>query len=111
LLEGVIEQLKERRDQLWNRWIPDMLGGYFADLCHVIAGVMDGLNELGQCWIVVGDSRYAGVVVPVADVLRELAESKGWRVAEVLAIRHMKSSAQQGWRQELAETLMKLRPH
>ena len=107
-LADVAAALDRVKGSLWNRWIPQMVGGYFADLLVVMRSVMSQLADSAQCWIVVGDSRYAGVSVPVGRILVELATSEGWTVKSSDPIRHMKSSAQQGWRPELAESLIVL---
>lgn len=107
-LNSVIEQLQETKKLLWDKWIPSMIGGYFGDLSAVLNSIIPSLLNDGQCWIVVGDSRYAGITVPVAQILRELSEHQGWTIERCEPIRHMKSSAQQGWRPELAESLIVL---
>lgn len=109
-LNSVIERLQASEKLLWDKWIPSMIGGYFSDLMAVLHRIMPSLLDGGQCWIVVGDSRYAGITVPVARILAELSENQGWTIERCEPIRHMKSSAQQGWRPELAESLIVLRP-
>ena len=109
-LNSVIAQLQDSKKSLWDSWIPEMIGAYFSDLIVVIDRVLSSLLDDGQCWIVIGDSRYAGITVPVARILGELSEHRGWRIDRCEPIRHMKSSAQQGWRPELAESLIVLGP-
>jgi hypothetical protein len=109
-LGSVIGQLRESKKSLWDPWIPHMIGAYFSDLKSVIEKITSNLSNDGQCWVVVGDSRYAGVNVPVARILEELSIHHEWIIDRSEPIRHMKSSAQQGWRPELAETLIVLRP-
>lgn len=109
LLAHTVDELSERRDALWSRWLPDMVGGYFADLCDVLARVHAKLRPGGLCWIVLGDSRYGGVFVPTADIVTELALQTGWSIEVTEACRSMRSSPQHGGRQELPETLLVLR--
>lgn len=107
-LATTIEKLKAKQDTLWSRWIPAMVGAYFNDLSQVMKRVRDSTTRDGECWMVVGDSRYAGVLIPVGKILAELAGDSNWGVREVTPFRHMKSSAQQGWKPELAESLVVL---
>lgn len=107
-LDAVCEELDARRSRLWSRWIPSMVGAYFSDLLAVLDRVRCSLSEHGQSWIVVGDSSYSDVAVPVAKILNELVSSRGWNVSTSEPFRHMKSSAQQGWRPQLAESLLVL---
>jgi hypothetical protein len=58
--------------------------------------------------MVVGDSCYAGVTVPVAEILVELAEAIGCNLVYTDAFRSMRTSAQQGGQLKLPETLIVL---
>lgn len=105
-LEAVIEKLIEARSSLWDHRIPEMVGAYFADLMGVVGRIHRRLSPGGSTWLVVGDSRYAGIRIAAADIIAELTEASGWRVKRFEPFRSMRSSAQQGGRRELAETLM-----
>jgi hypothetical protein len=107
-LHSVLKQLQETKESLWSPWIPQMIGGYFSDLADVLSKVISSLSGDGQCWMVVGDSRYSGITVPVGCILSELSRDRGWTIDRCEPIRHMRSSAQQGWRPDLAETLIVL---
>lgn len=109
-LEGVLRELRDCSDKLWHRRIPEMVGGYFADLIEALAAIREVLNEQGSVWLVVGDSRYADVVIPTATVLGELTEAVGFRTVTIESFRSMRSSAQQGGEHELAESLVVLTP-
>ncbi len=93
---------------LWNRNIPAMVGGYFAEMLGIVRAVRGLLPPKGQIWMVVGDSRYSGVTVSVANILSELASQAGCKVVLKEACRSMRSSAQQGGDATLKETLLVL---
>jgi hypothetical protein len=59
--------------------------------------------------MVVGDSRYQGVQVSVADVLIELGAELGFEKVAEEPFRSMRASPQQGGKAELLETLVTLR--
>ena len=105
-LGRTVEALREVRGELWNRHIPEMIGAYAADLAVVLEQLGHGLRVGGRAYVVVGDSRYAGVHVRVGTILGEVAESLGYRVLEMEPSRSMRASPQQGGRQELGETLV-----
>jgi hypothetical protein len=107
-LASVSAQLVEVRGDLWNRHIPDMVSAYFADMCVVIERIASVLTTGGRAYMVVGDSRYAGVQVPVATILSELALTRGFTIAGEEPFRSMRASPQQGGRPELVETLLTL---
>lgn len=101
--------LNEVRGDLWSRWLPEMVGGYFHDMKRVLEGLHVQLAAEGETWAVVGDSQYAGIPVPTAGILVELAPVMGYDVVDVEAFRSMRASAQQGGQEALDETLIVLR--
>jgi hypothetical protein len=107
-LDVAVEKLRIARKALWSPWIPEMVGAYFADLIGVIGDLHGILRPGGSIWLVVGDSRYGGVHVPTAAIVRSLAASTGLTVARVEPFRSMRTSAQQGWVSGLSETLVVL---
>ena len=108
-LMKALESLDSKRDKLWDRRIPAMVSGYFSDLLSVLEQLSRVLLDGATAWIVVGDSRYAGVQIPVAQVLQELLDDRGWHVMATEPFRSMRTSAQQGGGRMLAEQLLVLR--
>ena len=105
----VITKLEDKRLDLWNPNIPSMVGAYFSDLLEVLDHIGRILVEGGSAWMVVGDSRYAGVEIPVANVLEELACTRGWEILAKEPFRMMPTSPQQGGEKTLAEQLLVFR--
>lgn len=108
LLASTIERLEHSRDALWSAHIPNMIGAYFAEMDAILQSMQRALRPRGQAWLVVGDSRYASIDVPVALILVELAKAMGYSVIRQEPFRSMRSSPQQGGAMELAETLLVL---
>lgn len=107
-LSRALGRLRRARDDLWSPWIPDMIGQYFHDMCRVLCLLRQRLTEKGEVWAVVGDSRYAGIQVPVARILADYAPALGYRVLNIEPFRSMRASAQQGGQYQLAESLLVL---
>ncbi|WP_300530304.1 hypothetical protein [Maricaulis sp.] len=107
-LEGCLIELNEVQSKLWNKGIPQMVGSYFADMESVLLRLHSALAENGRVYMTVGDSQYAGVHVPVARVLCEIAPQLSFEVLGTEKVRAMRASPQQGGRAELPETLIKL---
>ncbi|RUY54525.1 hypothetical protein EN962_22835 [Mesorhizobium sp. M7A.F.Ca.CA.001.09.2.1] len=105
-LSAITGQLKGVRADLWNRHIPDMVSAYFSDMCVIMERLSKSLVSKGRVYMVVGDSRYAGIQVPVATILNELALERGFSIAGEEPFRSMRASPQQGGRPELKETLL-----
>jgi hypothetical protein len=107
IVAETVKTLK-RTEGLWNKNIPDMIGAYFADMETLLTQVRAKLTTAGRVYMVVGDSKYAGVEVPVADALSEIAPPLGYSIECVEPFRSMRASPQQGGREELDETLIVL---
>jgi hypothetical protein len=107
-LHETVIGLREVADKLWDQHIPDMIAAYAADMAHVLSGLGTRMRRDGRAYIVVGDSRYGGVDVPVATILAELSPDCGFTPLRVEPCRSMRASPQQGGRPELAETLLVL---
>jgi len=108
-LDAVAAELDKVRSDLWNRSIPDMVRAYFGDMNTIMARLAGALFAGGRAYLVVGDSRYHGVQISVADILIELAAPLGFEKIADEPFRSMRASPQQGGRQELVESLITLR--
>lgn len=110
-LDSTIAELSRAQSLLWDRRIPEMVGAYFADIMGIVDRIRCRLSSGGTAWLVVGDSCYAGVKIPTANIIAELASALGWGVKSLEPFRSMRLSAQQGGGSELAETLIVLDPN
>ena len=108
-LKATMNALSDVRGKLWNRNIPEMVGAYGRDMAIVLEKLAVGMRPRGRVYMIVGDSRYAGVDVPVATIISEIAPSLGYEVNGLEPCRSMRSSPQQGGRRELQETLIVLK--
>jgi hypothetical protein len=107
-LEQTLKALGTVQARLWNPDITAMIAAYFDDIGAILTRLSVRLRERGRVYMVVGDSRYAGVDVPVAAVLTEQASSHGFEVVRAEPFRSMRASPQQGGGHELSETLLVL---
>jgi hypothetical protein len=111
-LERTVDALDAARRRLWDRNIPEMIAAYFDDIATVLTALCGQLRPDGRIYMVVGDSGYAGIDVPVAQVLKELAPEIGFEFVTEERFRSMRSmrlSPCQGACEELAERLLVLR--
>ena len=107
-LTRAYKRLCRKRDDLWDKSIPEMVLAYFGDMEVILRSVRRKLHRGGKAFLAVGNSKYAGVVIDTATILSELAPNVGFRCCRTSAIRSMRSSAQQGGRFELSESLVVL---
>lgn len=109
LLQSTLNQLKRKEIFLWDRNIPAMVGAYFRDMERVLQECRRLLSERGKLMMVVGDSRYSEVTIPVADILAQQARCLGFGQVKTRRVRQMRASAQQGGKFQLAESIVELR--
>lgn len=107
-LSKVVEELNGQKDELWSPWIPSMVEAYIEDLGVIIEEAARCVRPGGQIALVVGDSAYKGIRIPVATILSELCQLRGVGFSHVETLRKMKGSAQQGWRELLNEDLVRI---
>lgn len=92
-LEKLID-LMDRDASSWRMGVPDLLRGYFDDMrttlkhCHK-------LLANGKCYIVVGNSAFAGVIIPTDALLAKIGLESGFSKAEILVTRHLTVAPQQ----------------
>lgn len=105
-LKLVYRALTAQRRHLWNKRIPEMVCNYFEDMRAVLESCRMVLRTGGHLVLAVGDSRYAGVYINVARILTEIGQDLGFRHVRTEAVRSMRTSAQQGGRRALKESLV-----
>jgi len=105
-LTRTLHELEKVRSSLWNRHIPDMVCAYVSDMGDMMAALSSRLRPGGRVYMVVGDSRYGGVDVPVAKILAQIARHVDLSLLKAESCRSMRASPQQGGKQELPETLL-----
>jgi len=108
LLERTLAELTSQRDRLWDASIPAMVGAYFRDIEMVLTQCHRLLAKRGKVMMVVGDSRYADVRIEVAAIIAQIAQAMGFGKVTTREVRQMRSSAQQGGRYQLAESIVEL---
>ena len=109
ILSDALGKLRHESHRLWNRRIPDMVAGYFSDMVDALRGIAESLVAGGTAWVVMGDSRYAGVSIPSARILEDLMPQTGLSLESMEPCRSMRSSAQQGGQHTLSEELLILK--
>lgn len=92
-LERLLD-LMDREASSWRMGVPDLLRGYFDDMRIILEHCRKTLAG-GSCFVVVGNSAFAGVVIPTDVLLANLGRESGFRHAEILVTRHLPVAPQQ----------------
>jgi hypothetical protein len=78
----------------WRMGVPELLRGYFDDM-RITLRHCKTLVADGQCFVVVGNSAFAGVIIPTDVILANLGLECGFKKAEILVARHLTVAPQQ----------------
>jgi len=86
--------LMDRAASSWRMGVPYALRGYFDDMYNTLRQCR-ALVPNGRCHIVVGNSAYAGVIVPTDSMIASLGLQAGFSKAKMLVVRHLTVAPQQ----------------
>jgi DNA modification methylase len=82
-------------EKVWDKRIPLAVNGYFQDMMTVLGETYKVLSPKGACSIVVGNSSYAGILIPTDALLAKIGEMKGFDIRNIEIARHLTTSSQQ----------------
>ena len=71
--------------------IPALVRGYFSDMQVALQRMREVSIDSGELILDIGDSRFAGVSVPVPELLGQIAAEVGWYLKETIHIRNRRS--------------------
>ena len=87
--------LKELARSCQDTRVTQMVSGYFEDMYAVLRAIVAKLKPGGSVAFVLGNTRHAGVLVPVDIIVAALGESVGLKLEGITAVRYRGNSAQQ----------------
>lgn len=80
---------------LWNKNIPFMIKGYFADMDQLFKDMHPKLTPGAKLYINVSNSAYGGQICEVDTILAKIAKRTGYKPIEIRTARLINSSKQQ----------------
>lgn len=107
-LEIFMKHINSLNGQLWNRNIPNMIKGYFADMQGMLRDLSSKLKKGAMLYINVANSAYGNKVCEVDVIIAEIARQVGYSPIEIREVRHVKSSRQQKEVNKLRESIIVL---
>lgn len=113
-LEALISDM-DRQSSSWRMGVPELLRGYFSDMVEVLRQCREKLTDNGICHVVVGNSAFAGVIIPSDSLTARAAELAGFGETEIWVTRHLTVAPQQrtalaGFEHFMRESIVVLRP-
>jgi len=84
-----IYQKISKSETIWSKQIPIMIQSYFEDLEIVLFDLLAKAKEDGELWLVVANSVYVGIEIPVDLILAEIGTKKGWKLKRIEVLRYI----------------------
>ena len=94
---GALEELIDLMDRdasSWRMGVADLLRGYFDDMFKVLRQCRT-LAPNGDCHVVIGNSAFAGVIIPTDVLIAKLGLSAGFDQVKIKNVRHLTVAPQQ----------------
>jgi len=105
-VKNIVSLLEKRRENLWDKLIPEMVGSYFYDMESIFRELYRIAKNGSGLWFVVSTSAYAEVEIAVDLILADLATQQGWELMSINALRKLRSSSQSSKGIRLRESLV-----
>lgn len=110
-LEQLIE-LMDRDASSWRMGVADLVRGYFHDIRIVLEQCREVMPK-GRCHVVIGNSAFAGVIIPTDVLTAMVGLQAGFKNARIVETRHLTVAPQQrnklqGFEQYMRESIVVL---
>ncbi|WP_394256671.1 hypothetical protein [Vibrio harveyi] len=92
-LESLITMM-DKNTSSWRMGVPDLLRGYFQDM-HTVLAQCRKLAPKGRTHVVVGNSAFAGVIIPTDILTAMIGLKSGFNKVKIIESRHLTVSPQQ----------------
>ncbi len=90
LYNEALSQIKENQENLMHKNIPLMIQAYFEDMFNLLKLLRLRAEKDASIWIVVSNSAYAGIEIPVDLILGDIGSKAGWYLKEIGVLRYLK---------------------
>lgn len=90
LFQQTMKHILDNKESLMHKNIPMMIQAYFEDMLHILTLLKAKAAKEAQIWLVVSNSAYAGLEVPVDLIIGDIATKAGWYLKEIGVLRYVK---------------------
>jgi len=94
-LTTALNSLERHRDKFWNKSIPEMIRGYFADMNTMFGSLYQKLKQGSRIYLDVGNSSYYRISIETDSIIGQIAKDNGFQLDEIRIARYLRSSGQQ----------------
>ena len=90
LYQQSINHLNDHQENLMHKNIPLMVQAYFEDMLNILTLLRAKAAKDAELWLVVSNSAYADMEIPVDLIIGELGTKAGWYLKEIGVLRYIK---------------------
>ena len=90
LYSDMMSQIIENKENLMHKNIPTMIQAYFEDMFNMLTLLKSKAKKNASLWLVVSNSAYAGIEVPVDLIIGDIGSKAGWYLKEIGVLRYLK---------------------
>ncbi len=90
LFQQTMIHINENKENLMHKNIPIMIQAYFEDMLNILKLLKAKSAKDAQVWLVVSNSAYAGLEIPVDLIIGDIATKAGWYLKEIGVLRYVK---------------------
>jgi len=76
-------------EYIWDNQIPIMIQSYFEDMQNVLLNLLLKAKQGGELWLVIANSVYVGIEVPVDLIIAEIGTRSGWKLVRIEVLRNI----------------------
>jgi len=80
----------EHKEELMHKNIPIMVQAYFEDMYNLLLNLKLRADPDAQIWLVVSNSAYANMEIPVDLIIGDIGAKAGWFLKEIGVLRNIK---------------------
>ena len=85
-----LKHIINNKDSLMHPKIPLMIQAYFEDMFNILIGLRDRAAKDAQIWLVVSNSAYANMEIPVDLIISDIGAKAGWYLKEIGVLRNIR---------------------
>lgn len=89
IYQDTIKKILSEKDNLWDKQIPIMIQAYFEDMESILCNLKEKASNDAQIWIVVSNSAYAGIEIPVDLIIADIGSKLGLFLKEIGVLRYV----------------------
>lgn len=90
LYEQTMTHINDNKANLMHKNIPLMIQAYFEDMLKILKLLKARAAKDAQIWLVVSNSAYADLEIPVDLIIGDIASKAGWFLREIGVLRYLK---------------------